>query len=160
MCCRKYQQCTQLKLTPAPVSPRNKKYHLSSHFRENAILYMYRFNFSPQYGGTSEKLRENIFSRKCCWTKNLPPYFPISLVRNQIPLKKKKSVFRPSKKKSTVDLHRSAHSPGQPLFQALRGILESFIAEFSRKHHTCTDFHFSLSMGVLARNYEFAKMLL
>jgi hypothetical protein len=73
--------------------------------------------------------RENVVE-----TKNLPPYFPISLVRT----KKKKTVFRPSKNKNVVENSKSAHSSSWHLFQALRGILESLIEAFSRKHHTCT----------------------
>ena len=68
-------------------------------------------------------------------TKNLPTIFPNKSGAHK---KKKKTVFRPSKKKNVVENSKSAHSPGQPLFQALHGILESLIAAFSRKHHTCT----------------------
>ena len=75
--------------------------------------------------------RENVVE-----TKNLPPYFPISLVRTK---KKKKTVFRPSKKSSVVENSKSAHSSSWHLFLSLRGILESLIAAFSRKRHTCTD---------------------
>jgi len=74
--------------------------------------------------------RENVVENK-----NLPTIFPNKAGANK---KKKKSVFRPSKKKSTVENSKSAHSSSWHLFQALRGILESLIAEFSRKHHTCT----------------------
>ena len=49
-----------------------------------------------------------------------------------------------------IEIHTNAHSSSWYLFLSLRGILESLIAAFSRKRHTCTDFHFSLSMGVQA----------
>ena len=67
---------------------------------------------------------------------------------------RKKSVFRPSKKNCKQVWSSSAHSSSWHLFLFLRGILESLIEPFSRKHHTCTDLIFPLSMGVLARNYE------
>ena len=74
-------------------------------------------------------------------TKNLPPYFPI---KSNTIKKKEKISFSALKKKSTVENSKSAHSSSWHLFQALRGILESLIAAFSRKHHTCTSllFHF------------------
>ena len=64
ICCRNSHQCTQLKLVLVPVSARNLGKSYRGIFEKTP--YMYRFPFSPQYGGTSEKLRENIFSRKCC----------------------------------------------------------------------------------------------
>ena len=56
------QQCTQLKLALVPVSVQNLGKSYRAIFEKTP--YMYRFNFPPQYGGTSEELRENIFSRK------------------------------------------------------------------------------------------------
>ena len=67
---------------------------------------------------------------------------------------KKKISFSALKKKSLVATSSSAHSSSWHLFLSQCRILESRIEPFSRKHHTCTDLIFPLSMGVLARNYE------
>ena len=68
--CNFFQKCTQPRSTAVPGSARNLRKSYRGIFEKTP--YMYRFPFSPQYGGTSEKLRENIFSRKCCCTKYLP----------------------------------------------------------------------------------------
>jgi hypothetical protein len=58
------QQCTQLKLALVPVSVRNLGKSYRAKTQQNTIHVTYVNVFSVW--GTSEKLRENIFSRKCC----------------------------------------------------------------------------------------------
>ena len=215
------QQCTQLKLALVPVSARNLGKSYGAIFEKTP--YMYRFNFFPQYGGTSEKIyfRKNVVLTKNLQTRlgqhctqlqfgmlfiivqnleifwrgiflwtSMPKeitdvmhwavqcnfffslffyngsktvFIRFFLMFSQYGGTSEKSVFRPSKKNWPWTFHTNAHSSscqGWYLFLSLRGILESLIAAFLRKHHTCTDFHFPLSMGVLARKYIFAKMLL
>ena len=61
------QQCTQLKkLALVPVSVRNLGKSYRAIFEKTP--YMYRFNFSPQYGGTSEKI---YFRKNVVVTENL-----------------------------------------------------------------------------------------
>ena len=73
------QQCTPQWIGTSPIAALNLTKTVGANFLHHRV-FGNMLTFS-QYGGTSEKIyfRENVVV-----TKNLPPYFPISLVRNQI----------------------------------------------------------------------------